>query len=707
MTLDTNDLISPELIRLDVNVGSTTDHVLRFLTGLVKHAGRTSNSAGLLADAQSREATSSTGFKGGIAIPHCRSSHVESPTLVFVRLSSPVDFGGPDGPADLVFFIAAPAGADDAHLTILSSLARGLIKKDFRAALRGTESADDAINIIATKLSASPRTSNTALTTASQREAAVEPIQTREVTHIVAVTACPTGIAHTYMAADALTHAATKRDDVALSIETQGASGKVPLTDAALANADVAIIASDIEIHAPSRLDDIPTLSMSVRNALDQPDKVIADAVELAASRPVASSRVEYGSPRQTGTFETVHSQADDGPSTSTPRGSSGIGAHFLRRIKQAMLTGTSYMVPFVAASGLLIAVSFLFAGTQVSQFAEAVVQDSSLWDLPHPMSGNEYHFGNGQVFDINRPGLLVYLGGALSLIGGFGMQAIVPILSAYISYGLAHKPGIAPGFIGGAISLSMGAGFIGGMVTGMLAGLLTSWLASLKVPKALDSLMPMVVIPLLSSMVVGLSMYLVLGKPLSSVMSGLQSWLTGMSDSSAVLLGLVLGIMMSSDLGGPINKAAYIFATAGLSSGTESSQLIMAAVMAAGMVPPLVLALATSLTPQYFNATERDNGKAGWLLGASFISEGAIPIAAADPLRVIPGIVIGGGVAGAMSMGLGASTMAPHGGVFVLFATEHPLSWIVAILAGSLVGALCVVTLKKCWPQRISPTTG
>lgn len=299
------------------------------------------------------------------------------------------------------------------------------------------------------------------------------------------------------------------------------------------------------------------------------------------------------------------------------------------------------------------------------------------------------------------RSGWLLYLGAVMFATGQMGMGFVVAALSGYIGYGLAGRPGIAPGFIGGAISVMVGAGFIGGLVTGLLAGLIAYWIQTWKVPRWLGSLMPVVIIPLLTSLAIGLIMFLLLGRPLESLMLGLQGWLESMSGSSAVLLGVIIGLMMCFDLGGPVNKAAYLFGTAGLSAGTEASFQIMAAVMIAGMVPPIALSIATFLRKGLFTPAEQENGKSAWLLGLSFVSEGAIPFAAADPFRVIPSMMLGGATAGAVSMALNVGVQAPHGGLFVLFAYEPWWGLFVALIAGVAVATVAVIVAKQFWPNE------
>jgi PTS system fructose-specific IIC component len=301
--------------------------------------------------------------------------------------------------------------------------------------------------------------------------------------------------------------------------------------------------------------------------------------------------------------------------------------------------------------------------------------------------------------------GFIMTLGAVMFAIGGAAFGFLVPALSGYIAYALAGRPGIAPGFVGGAISVTLGAGFLGGLVTGLVAGLLAAWIASYKAPRWLAGLMPVVIIPLVATLLTGGLMYFLLGQPLASLTKNMQAGLTSMSGGSAIALGIVLGLMMCFDLGGPVNKAAYLFATAGLSAGTAANFQVMAAVMAAGMVPPLAMALATVVRRKLFTEVERENGAAAWLLGASFISEGAIPFAAADPLRVIPSMMAGGAVTGALSMALGVGLRAPHGGIFVLFAFQ-PLpaaifGFLISLVAGVVVSAALVVALKTWWPAK------
>ena len=370
-------------------------------------------------------------------------------------------------------------------------------------------------------------------------------------------------------------------------------------------------------------------------------------------------------------------------------------------------MTGVSYMIPFVAAGGLLIALGFLFGGYDITDTAKNIVVGNSdpdknilatsLWNLPDLSNAN--YAADHALF--GSP-LAAYVGAVLFLLGRTGMDRLVPALAGYISFGLAGRPGIAPGFIMGMVAVATNSGFIGGLIGGILSGFLAAWLAGLSAPRWLRSLMPVVIIPLLTTLVTGSIMYMLLGKPLAALMSWLTNSLNSMAtNGSGLFLGIIVGLMMCFDLGGPVNKAAYLFATAGLDQATNASYEVMAAVMAAGMVPPLALALATTIRPKLFTDVERDNGRAAWLLGASFISEGAIPFAAADPLRIIPPCMVGGAVTGAMSMALHAGSKAPHGGIFVFFAMDNFLWFVVSILVGMVVACAGVVGLKRMAVSR------
>ena len=644
-------IINTDLVLLDVDAGADKAAVIDRLSALLTDAGRASDARALRDATLAREAQSATGLPGGIAIPHCRSAAVREPSIAFARLRPAVDFGAPDGPAELVFLIAAPDGAGAEHMAVLSNLARALVRPEFVASLRGAGTPADVVTLVEGAVSGGPSVAT-----------ATPPIGSGAKS-IIAITACPTGIAHTYMAADALKLAA-ERAGVRLTVETQGSSGSTPVDPAAIAAADAVIFATDVGVKDRQRFAGKPVIASGVKRAINEPDAMIAEAV-AAVGNPHAA-KVEG---------------AAAAAAVNSASGSLGWGT----RLRQILLTGVSYMIPFVAAGGLLIALGFLLAGYDIANkpdgktdsLAHIIATTNTLTNLP---SGC----------------LAQYLGAVLFTLGGLAFGFLVPALAGYISFAIADRPGIAPGFTAGAVAVFVGGGFIGGIVGGLIAGFAALWISRVNVPQWARGLMPVVIIPLGASLAVGLLMFLLLGRPLAAITSGLTNWLSGLTGGSVIILGIILGLMMCFDLGGPVNKAAYAFATAGLNIAEPASLRIMAAVMAAGMVPPLAMALATTLRPRLFSEPERENGRAAWLLGASFISEGAIPFAAADPFRVIPSMMAGGAVTGAMIMAFDVTLKAPHGGIFVFFAIGHLMWFLVALAAGTVVGALAVIAAKQ-----------
>lgn len=687
-------LIIPELVALDADAGPSKEDVIEFLAATVAGAGRASSPDGLAADAKKRESTAPTGIPGGIAIPHCRSSHVLAPSLGFARLVQPVDFGAADGrAADLIFMIAAPDGADDFHLQLLAKLARGLMQTEFTDALRQAADAEEITRIVTKQVqpelldggqesedgaagkagkAGSAAGSTAGSGAVGSKEAAASSAPAEGQTVIVGVSSCPTGIAHTFMAAEALEQAGKDRG-ITVAIEGQG-SGKIDALDPELIKrASAVIFAHDLPVKGRERFAGKPVIDVGVKAAVNDAGSLVDKA--LAAVDDPGAARVPAGG----------------GSSEESEEGSE----HWARRLQRSVMTGVSYMIPFVAAGGLLIALGFLLAGYDIAltpegadkSVAEAVAHNYTLWGLP------------GSVEGAAGSGLTLYLGSVFFLLGQAAMNFLVPALAGYIAFGLAGRPGIAPGFAMGAIAVSVGSGFIGGLIGGILAGYFAAWLTGLNVPAWLRGLMPVVVIPLGTTLVVGSVMYMLLGRPLASLMTALQDGLSSMSQGgSAVFLGIILGLMMCFDLGGPVNKAAYLFGTAGLSAASASNTApyeIMATVMAAGMVPPLAMSAATFLRSRLFTKAEIENGRSAWLLGLSFISEGAIPFAAADPLRVIPATMAGGAVTGAMTMAMHVGSRAPHGGVFVAFAITNFGGFLLAILAGTVVTTALVIVLK------------
>jgi PTS system fructose-specific IIC component len=712
-----SDLITTDLVRLDVDLGSDKYEVIRNLAGIVAEAGRATDVEQLVEDALAREATSPTGLPGGIAIPHCRTTGVSEPTLVFARLQPRVDFGAKDGPADLAFLIAAPAGGDSTHLQLLTKLARALVKPAFTTSLREAESPAEVVDLVSQVVGTAPApaaapagahaagpapvASAAAASTPGAGSAAgvaapqAAPSTQEGPTSLVAVTACPTGIAHTYMAAEAL-EAAAERAGVEISVETQGSAGSHPLSPDTIARAAAVIFAVDVGVRDRGRFAGKPVVSSGVKRPIDEADKMIEEA--LRYSTDANAPRVE-------------------GSVTAGEGGGGGAGETWGGRTRRVLMTGVSYMIPFVAAGGLLIALSFLLGGYEIVGPYGDIAVNNTLFNLPDPEALGLDHalFGSG---------LMAYFGALFFIIGKTAFMLFIPALAGYIAYAIADRPGIAPGFVLGGLAANLfnvqtsgdapvafpATGFLGAIVGGVLAGVVAHWIAGWKVPTWARGLMPVLVIPLLASVIAGLIMIIVLGKPISWLMQQLTDGLNSMSGSSAILLGVILGLMMAFDMGGPLNKVAYSFAAVGVGGAALAADApelkIMAAVMLAGMVPPIALALATVLRPGLFSIPERENGKAGWLLGASFITEGAIPFAAADPLRVIPGIMLGSAVTGGLSMAMDVSVRAPHGGIFVLFAVDGVLGYLIALAAGVIVGAIAVIALKSFGPSDADTAT-
>ncbi|MCH5673970.1 PTS fructose transporter subunit IIABC [Streptomyces gilvus] len=736
-----SDMITADLVDLDLSA-DTKEAAARALAERMVALGRVTDLEGFLADVAAREAQMPTGLDGGIGIPHCRSEHVTEPTLAFGRSAAGVDFGAPDGPADLIFLIAAPAGADDAHLTILSSLARQLMNAQFTGALRSAEDAATAAALIRGDAAAggegargertgaegadadgagtegargahggasagvgsasegvgSPgegaqgaagaaqgaSTDSVASSVAASADAATDstapapgasvedasapasdaPSADERPFRIVAVTSCPTGIAHTYMAAESLENAG-REAGVELVVETQGSAGFTRLDPAVIAAADGVIFAHDVPVREKERFAGKPTVDVGVKAGINRPGELISEVRGKAARGEVTA-----GAPAGRGTPVERAGEAGEGYGT---------------KLRKWLMSGVSYMVPFVAAGGLLIALGFAIGGYEIKTAPS--VMDHFVWTQADSWAA------------------------LLFQIGGVAFGFLVPVLAGYIAYGMADRPGLVPGFVGGMIASTINAGFLGGLVAGLLAGGVVMAIQRINIPAVLRGIMPVVVIPLISSAIVGFLMFVVVGKPIASAQKGMTDWLNSLSGSNAILLGALLGLMMCFDLGGPVNKVAYTFATAGIavSSPSDSAMKIMAAVMAAGMVPPLAMALATTVRGKLFTETERENGKAAWVLGASFISEGAIPFAAADPLRVIPSSMVGGAITGALSMAFSATLRAPHGGIFVVPLIGNPFLYLIAIAVGVCVTTALVVVLKgmrKPAPGTVSPGT-
>ncbi|WP_448617131.1 PTS fructose transporter subunit IIABC [Geodermatophilus sp. URMC 65] len=675
------DLITPDLVALDADLGSDKSTVVRRLAGLVAGAGRATGADGLADDALAREAQAATGLPGGIAIPHCRSAAVTEASLAFARLDPKVDFGAPDGPADLVFLIAAPAHGDADHLTLLTALARALVRSEFVASLRAAGSADEVVRLVQEVVSPEPApaaaSGATSAATTSAAPAAAAPAAgdgSGARRSVVVVSACPTGIAHTYMAADKLTEAG-RGAGVDVHVETQGSSGSTPLDPAVIRAADAVIFAVDVGVRDRDRFAGKPLVQSGTKRAINEPDVMLREA--LAAADDPNARRVPGG--------------AGGAEEPAAAGGRPGAGTE----IRRWLLTGVSYMIPFVAAGGLLIALGFLFGGYQIVN-PDPSSADGNSYALNWALNNTFFNLPDVAPLEGLNDGFLGYLGAVCTVLGQAAFGFLVPALAGYIAYAIADRPGIVPGFVVGFVSVQVGAGFIGGLIGGIIAGFAALWISRWKLPVGVRGLQPVVIIPLLATLISSGLMVVVLGRPLAAVLTGLGNWLNGLTGTSAILLGIILGLMMCFDLGGPVNKAAYVFATTGLAAGAGAPLVIMATVMAAGMVPPLAMALSTAIRPKLYTPAERDNGKAAWLLGLSFISEGAIPFAAADPLRVIPSMMLGGATTGAIVAASGIELRAPHGGVFVFFAISNFLLFLLAIAIGMVVGAVAVTIAKS-----------
>ncbi|MEL7582266.1 fructose-specific PTS transporter subunit EIIC [Brevibacterium casei] len=713
-------LINDEQVLLDLGDADRSAATRRLAECLVA-TGRCTDLDLFVADVEEREAKTATGLPGGIAIPHARSAAITEPSLVFGRTTDGIPWGAKDGPARLVFLIAAPADGGDAHMKVLPQLARALMKEDFRQALLNAATPAEVVAIVEEQVhldddaSATAATSPTAPASAGPSTAAGSPTTDGADTpaeaaapvpasspstepsptdppsteppsaearsaesadrtfRFVGVTSCPTGIAHTYMAAESLENAARAAGHEII-VETQGSAGSTPLTAAQIAAADAVIFAHDVEVKERARFAGKPTLDVGVKKAISEGPQLISRAAELAAAGPTEATASAI-----------IDERTED---EATER----LG--FGTKLRQWLMTGVSYMIPFVAAGGILIAVSFMLA--QI-----ALGESGAIEIVKYGLVGDD-QYNIAQNFDLTS---LTSWAALAYVIGAASFGFLVPILSGYIAFAIADRPGLVPGIVAGSVAVTMNAGFLGGIVTGLLAGFVAKWISSWKVHKGVRGVMPVVVIPLLSTLVTAGLFITVLGRPIVALMDGLNAGLGSLTGGGVLILGLILGAMMGFDLGGPVNKVAYGFATAGLSAaGTamDAPQLkIMAAVMAAGMVAPLALALATTVAPKLFSVPERENGKAAWLLGASFISEGAIPFAAADPIRIIIASTIGSAATGALVMFFGSTLLAPHGGIWVLPLIGQPLLFVLALAVGVAITAALVVLLKALAARR------
>ena len=670
-------LINEEQVVLDLT-GEDRHAATRTLGERLVASGRCTDLDTFLEDVRKREETMATGLPGGIGIPHARSAAITEPSLVFGRAGDGIDWGAKDGPATLIFLIAAPEGGGDAHMQMLPKLARALMKKDFKAALAGATTEAEVVRIVSSEVELDAPAASAAPAAAPAAAATVPDDAGRDEKRslkLVGVTSCPTGIAHTYMAAEGLENAATAAGHT-MTVETQGSAGSNPIDPAEIAAADAVIFAHDLPVKDVGRFAGKPTIDVGVKKGISDGPALMERAEALVAEWEADPSRAAAAAAAGGTASGGLASKVEEGVSTGT-------------RIRQWLMTGVSYMIPFVAAGGILIALSFMLA--QVSMGEQGAIE---IVKYGLTAEGQYNITQNFKVLDLTSWAALFFVIGAAS----FGF--LVPILSGFIAFAIADRPGLVPGIVGGSIAATMGAGFLGGLATGFIGGFVALWVSRWKVAKGVRGVMPVVVIPLLSTLITAGLFIAVLGRPIKGLADGLTSALNGMTGTSAILLGLILGAMMGFDLGGPVNKVAYTFATTGLAAAgaaTDAPQLkIMAAVMAAGMVAPLAMALATTLRPKLFSEPERENGKAAWLLGASFISEGAIPFAAADPIRIIVSSVAGSAVTGGLVMAFGSTLRAPHGGIWVLPLIGNFLFFLLALAIGVVVTTAIVVALKS-----------
>ncbi|MFJ7847762.1 fructose-specific PTS transporter subunit EIIC [Peribacillus sp. NPDC097224] len=622
------DLLKLDTILIDLQ-SETKLGVIEELSAKLAQAGRLHDEGGFKAAILKREEQSTTGIGEGIAIPHAKTSAVKTPAICFGKSVSGIQYESLDGqPAHLFFMIAASEAANQVHLETLSRLSSLLMDAQFRSQLVSATSAEEVLEIIDQKEQEADQDEN------ENEEQETSTI--RDAAKILAVTACPTGIAHTYMAADAL-KAKAKEMGLDFKVETNGSTGvKNRLNPAEIANADVIIVAADKQVEM-DRFDGKRVIIVPVAHGLRKPEELLKRAVNRDA--PIYKG--------------TKKDSREDEPST---KGKIDIYKH--------LMNGVSNMLPFVVGGGILIALSFFFG------------LDAS--DPTKP----EYN----------------PIAKALSDIGGGTSGAfffLVPVLAGFIASSIADRPGFAPGMVGGLLAAQANAGFIGGLIAGFLAGYVVLGLKKLfsNLPQAFEGIKPVLLYPVFGMLITGLIMLFVINEPVTALNQGLSNWLQGLSGTNAVLLGMILAGMMAVDMGGPINKAAFTFGIAAIEAQSFGPH---AAVMAGGMVPPLAIAFATTFFKSKFNDTERKSGLTNYFMGAFFITEGAIPFAAADPFRVIISSVIGAATAGALTMAFNVTLPAPHGGVFVIPLVNHPFLYLLAILIGSLISGLILGFWKR-----------
>lgn len=634
------DLLAAESINLNGTPAGKTE-ALNQCIDLMAKSGKIADVEKYRKGVFAREEEGTTGIGMGIAIPHCKSDAVTKAGLAAMVVKDGVDFESLDGtPAKIIFLIAAPNTEDNVHLQVLSKLSVMLMDEQFTNSLINAGSVDEFLNIIDSAEKAKDEKE------AAKEAKAKEPVEVKkDDVFIVAVTACPTGIAHTYMAAEAIEKKA-KELGYQVKVETRGSGGaKNVLTDDEIANAAGVIVACDTNVPT-DRFDGKKVIECQVSDGINKAEELIKRIASGDAPVFKASGKKEA--------------------SHSSVGGKESIG----HQIYKHLMNGVSHMLPFVVGGGILIAIAFLIDGFSVD-----------LNSLPAEQRAN---FGT-----------ITQAAALFKGIGGTAFGFMLPILAGFIAMSIADRPGLAVGFVGGSIAANGTSGFLGALVAGFVAGYIVLLLKKVfsKLPESLDGMKPVLLYPLFGIFMVGVIMQFVVEPPIGALNTAINNGLNGLNGASAVVLGVLLGGMMSVDMGGPVNKAAYVFGTASIAAGNYN---IMAAVMIGGMVPPLAIALATILFKNKFTAEERKAGPTNFIMGLSFITEGAIPFAASDPLHVLPACVVGSAVAGGLSMAFGCTLMAPHGGIFVVPTIGNPLMYLVALVIGSFVACGLLGLLKK-----------
>ena len=634
------DLLAAESINLNGTPAGKTE-ALNQCIDLMAKSGKIADVEKYRKGVFAREEEGTTGIGMGIAIPHCKSAAVTKAGLAAMVVKDGVDFESLDGtPAKIIFLIAAPNTEDNVHLQVLSKLSVMLMDEQFTNSLINAGSVDEFLNIIDSAEKAKDEKE------AAKEAKAKEPVEVKkDDVFIVAVTACPTGIAHTYMAAEAIEKKA-KELGYQVKVETRGSGGaKNVLTDDEIAKAAGVIVACDTNVPT-DRFDGKKVIECQVSDGINKAEELIKRIA--AGDAPVFKA---------SGKKEASHSSVG---------GKESIG----HQIYKHLMNGVSHMLPFVVGGGILIAIAFLIDGFSVD-----------LNSLPADQRAN---FGT-----------ITQAAAMFKGIGGTAFGFMLPILAGFIAMSIADRPGLAVGFVGGSIAANGTSGFLGALVAGFVAGYIVLLLKKVfsKLPESLDGMKPVLLYPLLGIFLVGVIMQFVVEPPIGALNTAINNGLNGLNGASAVVLGVLLGGMMSVDMGGPVNKAAYVFGTASIAAGNYN---IMAAVMIGGMVPPLAIALATIFFKNKFTAEERKAGPTNFIMGLSFITEGAIPFAASDPLHVLPACVVGSAVAGGLSMAFGCTLMAPHGGIFVVPTIGNPLMYLVALVIGSFIACGLLGLLKK-----------